>query len=94
MIHSHQTYPPPTSRVGAIEDEGIDLGSAKNDLNNMFTVPVVNTAFASSEQKFKIFVVVIVVDEVDNVKKKEEERKKNEREKTETVKRNRKKRKL
>jgi len=85
--------PPQTSRVGAIEDEGIDLGSAKNDLNNMLIVTAVNTAFASSEQRFKIIdkhplfrsnfdfaatafiVIVIVVDELNDVKRKEEERK-------------------
>uniref|UniRef100_A0A2P2J9E3 Uncharacterized protein n=1 Tax=Rhizophora mucronata TaxID=61149 RepID=A0A2P2J9E3_RHIMU len=40
----------PTSRVGHIDVEGIDLGSAKVDRNNKLTVAAVNIALASSEQ--------------------------------------------
>lgn len=41
----------PKSRVGDIEVEGIDLGSAKADRNNKLTVAAVKMALASSEQK-------------------------------------------
>lgn len=45
----------PTSRVGHIEVEGIDLGSAKDDLNRMLTLKAVKAALASSEQTFNNF---------------------------------------
>lgn len=45
----------PTFSVGHIEVEGIDLGSAKKDLNNKLTVTAVKAAFASSEQELNIF---------------------------------------
>lgn len=40
----------PTSRVGYIEAEGMDLGSAREDLNSILTLKAVKAAFASSEQ--------------------------------------------
>jgi hypothetical protein len=43
----------PTSKVGDIELEGMDRGSAKVDLNNKLTVAAVNIALASSEQTLK-----------------------------------------
>lgn len=45
----------PASRVGDMEADGIDLGSAKDDLNIMLTLNAVNAAFASSEQTFNTF---------------------------------------
>lgn len=45
----------PTSRVGLIEAEGIDLGSAKEDLNSILTLKAVKAALASSEQTFNNF---------------------------------------
>ena len=42
----------PTSRVGYIEVDGIDLGSAKNDRKSILTVTAVKAALASSEQTF------------------------------------------
>lgn len=45
----------PTSRVGYIEAEGMDLGSAKDDRKRMLTLRAVKTAFASSEQQFNNF---------------------------------------
>jgi hypothetical protein len=41
--------------VGYIEAEGIDLGSAKVDLNNKLTVSAVKAALASSEHTFNNF---------------------------------------
>lgn len=45
----------PLSRVGDMEADGIDLGSAKDDLNIMLTLKAVKAAFASSEQMFNNF---------------------------------------
>ncbi|XP_071901254.1 uncharacterized protein [Coffea arabica] len=45
----------PTSRVGYIEVEGIDLGSAKDDQNRMLTLKAVKAALALSEQTFNSF---------------------------------------
>lgn len=45
----------PTSSVGYIDVEGIDLGSAKVDLNKMLTLKAVKAAFTSSELK-QIFI--------------------------------------
>lgn len=38
-----------------MEADGIDLGSAKDDLNIMLTLKAVKAAFASSEQMFNNF---------------------------------------
>lgn len=51
----------PTSRVGYIEAEGMDLGSAKKDLKSKLTVIAVNAAFVSSEQTFNILVIQLVL---------------------------------
>lgn len=45
----------PTSRVGYIEVEGIDLGSARDDLNKRLTLKAVKAALASSEHTFNNF---------------------------------------
>lgn len=43
----------PASRVGHIDAEGMDLGSANEDLKSILTVKAVKTAFASSDLTFK-----------------------------------------
>lgn len=45
----------PISRVGYIEVEGIDLGSARDDLNKRLTLRAVKAALASSEHTFNNF---------------------------------------
>lgn len=52
-----------------MEADGIDLGSAKDDLNNMLTLKAVKAAFASSEQMFNNFDTQQVLETFNSVDK-------------------------
>ena len=45
----------PTSRVGDIDFEGMDLGSANNDLKNKLILTPIKAALTSSEQQLNNF---------------------------------------
>ena len=45
----------PTSRVGLMDAEGMDLGSANCDRNKILTLKAVKAALASSEQTLNSF---------------------------------------